>query len=336
MTDFTFGNDAMGLSKGTIVFNDERKTNAVFGRNNIVMIIMPNTSMVTERLLSDELENRLYVKYVTSLANSLPEGIPESFIPDSVKGSLHTEKYARMLVSLKTASESDLACNSINEISQIVKKHYPEDSYIIGATPSTMDIKDVIVDDWTKIDLISMLGVALAIMIAFRSLALPLVLMIPIQMAIFVNMTFPYLAGKQIMFMGYVIVSCLQLGATIDYSIVMTYHYLEWRKKTDKVTASINAATDSMLPILTSGLILAVAGFGVSFVSSVQAIKDLGTLIGRGALLSVFMVITLLPNLFIWSDQLINFKGKKLLPAGLGKVFGAKRQSFNNTKDMGE
>jgi predicted RND superfamily exporter protein len=267
--------------------------------------------MVTERLLADELESKPYVKYVTSLANTLPEGIPESFVPESLKSQLHTKNYARILMSLKTSSESDLAFNSIIEISAIVKSQYPDDSYIVGTTPSTMDIKNVIVDDWTKIDKLSMLGVALAIMLAFRSLALPLVLMIPIQMAIFVNMTFPYLLGNQIMFMGYVIVSCLQLGATIDYSIVMSHHYLAWRKKTDKVTASINATADSILPILTSGLILAVAGFGVSFLSSVQAIADLGMLIGRGAILSTFMVITLLPNLFIWTDRFIVLKSRK-------------------------
>ncbi|MEN6460866.1 MAG: efflux RND transporter permease subunit [Syntrophomonas sp.] len=334
MTDFTFGNNAMGLSRGTIVYNDEQKINSIFGRNNLVLVIVPNSSMVTERLLANELEDRPYVKYVTSMANTLPEGIPESFIPDNLKSKLHTQKYARILMSLRTASESELAFNSINEISHIVKSHYPKDSYIIGTTPSTMDIKDVIVDDWSSIDKVSMLGVALAIMIAFRSLALPIVLMIPIQMAIYVNMTFPYLLGNQIMFMGYVIVSCLQLGATIDYSIVMTHHYQRWRRKTDKVTASINAAADSMLPILTSGLILAVAGFGVSILSSVQAIADLGMLIGRGALLSTFMVITLLPNLFIWTDKFINFTSGKRLWGKLREVFKGKNKTFINTSDV--
>jgi hypothetical protein len=142
-------------------------------------------------------------------------------------------------------------------------------------------------------------------MIAFRSLALPFILVIPILMAIFINMMVPYLQGDQIMFMGFIIVSCLQLGATIDYSIVMTYHYLEHRKNEDKVTASIKATADSMPPILMSGLILSVAGFGVYFLSSVTAISDLGILIGRGALLSMFMVIALLPSLFVWADKLI-------------------------------
>jgi predicted RND superfamily exporter protein len=148
--------------------------------------------------------------------------------------------------------------------------------------------------------------------------------MIPIKMAIFVNMVVPYLQGDSIMYMGFMIVSCLQLGATIDYSIVMTYRYLENRKHTDKVAASIKAASESMLPILTSGLILAVAGYGVSFLSSVTAIGDLGKLVGRGAMLSMFMVLALLPNLFIWADRLIIVGNSKLLPLFLRRIIGRK------------
>lgn len=143
-------------------------------------------------------------------------------------------------------------------------------------------------------------------------------------MTVFVNMMVPYIMGGRIMFMGYIIVSCLQLGATIDYSIIMTYRYLAYRKKEDKVSACISAAEASILPILTSGFILAVAGYGVYLFSSVTGIADLGRLIARGALLSMFMVITLLPNLFIWADKFIIFKNGKLLPESLGKIFEKK------------
>lgn len=320
MTDFTFGNDAMGLSKGTVVYEDEQKMNREFGRNNLLLIMVPNTSMVTERLLSERLEDLTYVKYVTSLANTLPEGVPESFLHASEIKLLHTDSYARILISIRTATESELAFRSVDEITAIVKESYPENSYVVGVTPSTQDIKSVIVDDWGKIDMLSLLGVALAIMIAFRSFSLPVVLMIPIQMATFVNMAIPYLAGDEIMFMGYVIVSCLQLGATIDYSIVMTHHYLRYRKENDKVSASILATAASALPIITSGTILAVAGYGVYFLSSVTAIADLGHLIGRGAVFSMIMVLALLPNLFVWADRFIIMKNGSLTPGFVLKL----------------
>lgn len=311
MTDFTFGNDAMGLSEGTTVYQDDQVMNAKFGRHNLVLVMVPNSSLVTERRLGNELEELDYVKNVTSLANELPEGVPENFLPKGITKQLHTADYARILLPLKTANESRLAFQCVEEVTNIVEKYYQEGSYVVGVTPSTRDIKEVIVDDWTRIDKMSLLGVALAILVAFRSLILPIILMIPIQMAVFVNMMMPYLMGDRIMFMGYIIVSCLQLGATIDYAIIMTYRYLEYRKDKDKVTAALSAAEASILPIITSGLILAVAGYGVSFFSSVAAIADLGGLIGRGALLSMFMVIALLPNLFVWADRWIIEKYSK-------------------------
>ena len=324
MTDFTFGNDAMGLSKGTVVYEDEQKMNAEFGRNNLILIMYPNTSMVSEKLLSDELKDLSCVKQVTSLAALMPEGFPENFLPESVTGDLHKKNYARMIVSIRTASESSLAFKSVDEIKEIVKGYYPEGSYVVGVTPSTQDIKTVLVKDWGKIDIISLLGVALAIMVAFRSFSLPVILMVPIQMATFANMAIPYITGKEIMYMGYIIVSCLQLGATIDYSIIMTNHYLEHRKDHDKVTASILTTAESTLPIITSGSILAVAGYGVYFLSSVTAISDLGELIGRGALFSVVMTIAILPNLFIWFDRFIILKNGVPTPGFITKYLKLK------------
>ena len=322
MTDFTFGNDAMGLSPGTKVYDDETAMNKEFGRNNLVLLIIPNDSLVTEKKLADKLDSLNYVKYVTSLAGSIPEGVPVEIIPNRITSQLHTKDYARIILSINTASESELSFSSITEITNIVKQYYPKNSYVVGVTPSTMDIKNVIVKDWSTIDKISMLGVALAVMIAFRSLSLPIILIIPIQLAIFINMAMPYLLGNRIMFMGYIIVSCLQLGATIDYSIVMTHHFLTYRRKYDKVTASIKATSSSALPILTSGLILSVAGYGVYFLSSVSAISDLGRLIGRGALFSMLTVLTILPNLFVWCDRFIVLRDGSLLPKAIHKLLG--------------
>ncbi len=329
MTDFTYGGDAMGLSKGTVVYEDAELMNQEFGKSNLLLLMVPNTSNVTEKRLSDEIEDLEYVKYVTSLAATLPEGIPEDFVEGSLTKKLHTEKYARIILSIRTSNESEYAFNCVDEITKITKTHYPEGAYLVGVTPSTKDIKGVIVDDWTNIDKFSLLGVALAIMLAFRSFGLPVVLMIPIQMAIFVNMAVPYLSGTRIMYLGYIVVSCLQLGATIDYSIVMTHHYLTERRETDKVTASILATEMSILPIITSGFILAVAGYGVYFMSSVTAIADLGHMIGRGALFSIFMVIALLPNLLIWADKLLIFKDGRLLPGKLGELLSGKTKCLS-------
>lgn len=311
MNSFTFGTDAMGSSAGTKTYIDDQEIIKHFGRNNLLLVLIPDSSMVTEKLLAEELEKLDYTQYVTSLANTLPEGIPINILPESMTSQLHKNGYARMLVSINTASESQLAFQYTDEIRKTVSKYYPTGAFVLGTTPATQEIKDVIVDDYTKIDILSLLGVALAIMLAFKSLRLSLVLMIPIQIAVFVNMTIPYLLGDSLVYMGYIIVSCLQLGATIDYSILLSHHYLEWRKQMDTVEAAIQATTVSILPISISGIILAAAGYSLKFTSSVPAIADLGGLIGQGALLSMIAVIGILPNLFILGDKFIFHHRKK-------------------------
>jgi len=311
MNSFTFGTDAMGSSAGTKTYADDQEIIKHFGRNNLLLVLIPDSSMVTEKLLSEELEKLDYTQYVTSLANTLPEGVPINILPESMTSQLHKNGYARILVSINTASESQLAFQYTGEIRTIVSKYYPTGAFVVGTTPATQEIKEVIVDDYTKIDLLSLFGVALAIMFAFKSLRLSLVLMIPIQIAVFVNMTIPYLLGDSLVYMGYIIVSCLQLGATIDYSILFSHHYLEYRKQMDTVEAAIQATTVSILPISISGIILAAAGYSLNFTSSVPAIADLGGLIGQGALLSMFAVIVLLPNLFILGDKFIFYHRKK-------------------------
>lgn len=322
MTDYTFGSNAFGLCEGTEVYEDTQEMDEKFGRSNPLLVIIPNDSMVTEKLLAEELENLEYMGSVTSLAGILPEGVPVSFLPESTVSLLHTDNYSRLICVLRTSSESDFAFSCIEEVKAIVEKYYPEGSAIVGETPSTMDIRDVIVDDYNLVEFLSLVGVALAVILAFRNLFLPIALLIPIECAININMVVPYLMGDRILYMGYVIVSCLQLGATIDYSIVMTHHYQLHRESHDKRTASELATKDSCLPILISGLILSVAGYGVYMLSSITAIMDLGHLIGRGALLSILLVIGILPNLFVWFDKPIMATRFGNLKRFGGRLFG--------------
>ena len=294
MNAFSYGNSALGSSPGTKVYEDEQAINARFGRSNLVLALIPNTNNVTERELTHTLEDLNYTKSVTSLSGALPEGIPESFLPESLTGQLHTEDYSRMLIYIRTKDESDLAFQCADEIRSIVQSYYPEDSYIVGMTPSTQDIKSIITTDYSYVNILSLLGVAIVILFTFHSAIIPIVVMIPIEVAIFFNMALPYFTGDTMIYMGYIIVSCLQLGATVDYSILMSNNYLDARTDMDKKEAAIQAISQSALSILTSGSILTIVGYGLYFISTVSAIADMGHLVGRGALLSLLLVFCLL------------------------------------------
>jgi predicted RND superfamily exporter protein len=305
MNDFLYGNSAVGASEGTKVYEDDAVITEKFGRSNMLLAMYPNTSPVEEKRMTDEIEALPYVKSVTSMAGMLPQGIPEEFLPYSMTSELHTRDYCRMLIFIRTKSESEKAFQYTDEIRDIMKAHYPQDSYLVGETPSTQDIKTTITADNSRVNMLSMLGVFLVVMFSFRSFAIPMIVMVPIEAAIFLNMAVPYLLGDTMVYMGYIIVSSIQLGATVDYSILLTNNYMAARKKLPKKEACIEALRLSCSSIFTSGTIIILAGYIIHFISTTAAIGDLGHLIGRGALFSVFLVLTVLPALLVMFDSII-------------------------------
>lgn len=312
MNSFTFGNSALGRSEGTKVYADTAEIEEKFGRSNLYLVIVPNETPIKERDLANELEDLYYVKSVKGIANVLPVGIPESIVPESIEKQLRTENYARMLMYTRTDTESELAFQTSDEIKSIVRKYYPENSYVVGNTPSTQDLKELMVPDYAVTNVISLIAVAVVVGIAFKSFLLPILVLIPITIATYINMTVPYLQGESFMFNGFIIVSCIQLGATVDYSILLTNNYMYNREHgMEKKQAALDALQRSILSILTSGTILTVAGYGIYFISSVSAISSLGHLIGRGGLISMCMVILAVPALLTVFDTLV-FKEKAI------------------------
>lgn len=305
MNHFYYGDDAIGAGPGTRVYEDGREIDAVFGKSNMMIAIVPNGSVTNERALTDALNDLDYVDWALSMTGTLPDGIPESFLPKSITGQLRTDNYARILISMNTVQESEYAFTCSQDLESIVKSYYPENAYVIGMTPTTIDIRDILTDDYNKVSLLSLFGVAIVVMITFRSVLVPLLVIVPIEVAIYLNMTLPYVLGDSMIYIGYIIVSCLQLGATIDYSILMTNNYLDARKTMDNKKASIAAISKSTLSIVTSGSILTVVGYLLFFTSSIQAISQVGRLVGRGALLSVVLVLSLLPALLSAFDKQI-------------------------------
>lgn len=303
MNYFYYGDDALGSGPGTRVYEDSREIERVFGKANVVIAMVPNGSAVKERELTNELEEQEFIDYALSMAGTLPQGIPESFLPGNVTRQLRTEKYARILISMKTVEESEYSFACSERLTEIVKRYYPEDSYVIGMTPTTIDIRDILTEDYSRVSIISLLGVAVVVMITFRSVMVPILVIIPIEVAIYLNMTLPYVFGESMVYIGYIIVSCLQLGATIDYSILMTNNYMEMRETMDSRESAVAAISKSALSVITSGSILTVVGYLLYFTSTIQAISQVGRLVGRGALLSMVLVLSLLPALLAGFDK---------------------------------
>ncbi|MGI6030262.1 MAG: efflux RND transporter permease subunit [Eubacteriales bacterium] len=311
MNRFLYGDDALGAGPGTPVYEDTQKIDAVFGRSNVLLAILPNGSPVRERELTRELEDLPFMNYALSLAGTLPQGIPEDFLPQELVEQMRTEEYTRVLMSIDTVQESDYAFQCSDQVLETVEKWYPEGAYLLGMTPTTQDVKNILTVDYSRVSILSMIGVALVVLCTFQAPLVPILVMIPIEVAIYLNMTIPYVLGETLLYIGYIIVSCLQLGATIDYSILLTNHYMALRQTLERQEAAIEAIRRSALSILTSGSILMVVGYGLYFTSTIQGISQMGRLVGRGAMLSVLLVLSLLPALLAVFDNIIQRQQRK-------------------------
>ena len=306
MNSYMYGNDAVGAGEGTEVYADEQEIDRIFGRSNMMMALVPSGDNVREREFSQELSDLPYTKTVMSLSQTLPEGVPESFLPESVTGLLHDESgWSRILIYVRSKGESEAAFRYADEISAIMKEYYPGESYLVGATPSTQDIKATITEDYSRVNTLSLIGVFVVVMFSFKSILIPLIAMIPIEVAIFINMAVPYIAGETMIFMGYIIVSSIQLGATVDYAILTTNNYIACRKTMEKEAAAVETLKRSIPSILTSGSILTIVGYILYHISSIAAIGDMGHLIGRGAILSILLVCTFMPALLVLGDRVL-------------------------------
>ncbi len=336
MNYFYYGDDALGSGPGTRVYEDSREIERVFGKANVVIAMVPNGSPISERELTKELEDQEFIDYALSMAGTLPQGLPESFLPSNLVEQLRTDKYARILISMKTMEESPYSFACSDRLTQIVRSYYPEDSYVIGMTPTTIDIRDILTDDYNRVSIISLLGVAVVVMITFRSVMVPILVIIPIEVAIYLNMTLPYIFGESMVYIGYIIVSCLQLGATIDYSILMTNNYMEMRETMDSRHSAVAAISKSALSVITSGSILTVVGYLLYFTSSIQAISQVGRLVGRGALLSMVLVLSLLPALLAAFDKQIRKQQEKaaLKAAKRRERISKRRKKENRGKEV--
>jgi predicted RND superfamily exporter protein len=299
---FVYGEAAIMASRGSQVEQDQQKIDELFGRQNPLLIIMPGGDQSAEYQLAQNLQNIPEVTSVQALATLADPALPRNLLPAAAIDNFEQNGYSRMILTLDTAEESEQAYAIVDQIRQLAAAASPQ-AVVFGSTTSVEDIKNVVEHDYTIVNLISILAVGLILLFTFRSLLLPVLLVLVIESAIWLNMAVPYVTGKPLSFIGYMIVSAIQLGATIDYAILLTSRYVEQRQLTDRVSASRASIERAGGSVLMSAGILTAAGIVVWIVSKIEGIQELGLLIGRGAVLSGFLVLIILPQLLLVLDR---------------------------------
>ncbi len=288
-----------------------------FKMSNMHMILMQKEMDAKEkRKMLEEIDEVEGVKWSLGMNTLFGPTIPESMIPDDMRKMLQSDNYELAFICSEYESATDEVNEQIKEIDQIVKDH-SKGAMVIGEAPLMKDLQDVTDIDLKTVNAISILAIFIIIMIVFKSVSLPVILVAVIEFAIFVNMAIPYYQGTSLPFVASIVIGTIQLGATVDYAILMTSRYQKERRKgKDKKEAISIAHRASMLSIISSGFSFFAATFGVALYSKVDMIGSICTLLARGALISMFVVILILPAMFMIFDKLIcktsvGFLGKK-------------------------
>ena len=224
---------------------------------------------------------------------------------DEAQKQLQSENYSRLVVYLNLPEETDETFAFIDKMHDIIGKYYTDDYYVVGNTTSAMDLSSSFGEDNLLISVLSALFVILVLLFTFKSAGLPVLLIIVIQGSIWINFSFPYLQGESLYFLGYLIVNSIQMGANIDYAIVISSHYTDLKKVVRPKEAIVTALNESFPTIFTSGSILASAGILISVLTTNPVIAAIGTCLGRGTIISMLLVLFVLPQILILGDTII-------------------------------
>lgn len=285
-------------------FTDLKAIEDVFGDANTLLLIVPKETVAKEFALCEDLKAINYVNSVISYSEAVGTLIPSIYVPDAAVDNFYSENYTRIIIYTNLPAEGEVTFSTIDHIMKAAKDSYG-DFYLTGQSASLNDMKNVVSVDMGRINIIAIIGIFIVLLITFRSLTIPILLIFTIETAIWINLSVPYFMDTKISFIGYLILSTVQLGATVDYAILVTHRYLEARQHEPKKEAMYSALKNNIGAVLISAAILATAGFTLAGTTQNPVIKELGTLLGRGTTLSFVMVVAVLPALLILFDTII-------------------------------
>lgn len=257
------------------------------------------------RKMIKEMEQVDGVKYVLGLESVIGSRVPEEILPDSIKSILKSDKWELMLINSEYKVASDNVNGQINSLNSIIKKYDPS-GMLIGEAPCMKDMIETTDRDFKVVNAVSIIAIFLIIMAVEKSISLPFILIAVIELAIFINLGLPHYLGQSLPFIAPICISTIQLGATVDYAILMTTRYKAERTSGRGRTEAVRTALSTSIPsIIVSGLGLFAATFGVAVYSDIDIISSMCMLMARGAIVSMFCVVFFLPALLMLCDRLI-------------------------------
>ena len=298
-----------------IIANTKLEEDFGVGTTHMVLLDSHLKSKDVHKMTND-MEKVKGVKYVLGLESLVGNTIPEEMLPESITSVLKSDKWELMIINSEYKPATDKVAAQIKSLNKIIKQ-YDKKGMLIGEASCVNDMIDVTNIDFRVVNIISIVAIFLIILVVEKSITLPIILVAVIEFAIFLNLGLPHYLGQSLPFIAPICISTIQLGATVDYAILMTTRYKKERSiGNDKRDAVITALHTSIPSVIVSALGLFAATIGVAIYSDVDMIASLCSLMARGAIISMFCVILILPALFMLFDKVIAKTTIGFLPKG--------------------
>lgn len=276
-----------------------------YGQSNSVVLMVPKGDSAKEEKLNADLLGIDDVTSVISYANTVGNELPEEIVPKSSLEQLESKNYSRFVITVDKSEGEDGWDKQIKDIRALGKKYYGDKALTAGDLASTLDLKTTITADNVKVNALAILYVFLILVVKFRAFFVPALLTILIETSIWINMAVPYFSGTTLHYIGYLIISSVQLGATIDYAILMSSRYIEERENYGQWDAAKRTVSSCAVSVMTSASILAFSGMALGLVSTNLVLSQLGVLVGRGAVISLMIVLFILPPMLAVCDRFV-------------------------------
>jgi len=303
-TNFLFG---MGEHpENTRAGTDAVQIEETFGEFTPMILLVPEGDIAREEQLIQDLRSLEPITSTVSYVDTVSTAIPPDYLEEEVTEQFFSGNFSRIILNTNTGDEGDAAFELVETVRDISQDYYGDGAYVLGESVTLYDMRETVERDNTVVNLMTIITIAIALMFAFKSISLPVVLLLTIQASVWINLSVPYFTGSSLVFIGYLIISTVQLAATVDYAILYTEEYRRNRKEMSAFEAAKKTLNEKIFSITVSASILSSVGFILWLTSTNPIVGSIGLLLGRGALLAYILVICFLPAILIIFDKMIN------------------------------
>lgn len=276
-----------------------------FGKYTPIVLLVSKGDLPREDQLTNDLKQLQEIESVVSYTNTVGITIPDQYLDEEEQEQFFSENYSRIILNTTMDKESERSFQVVDDIQDITEKYYGDDFYMTGENVTLYDMKQIVEKDNTLVNILTVITIAFVLFITFKSLSFPIVLLLTIQTSVWINLSVPYFTNTPLVYIGYLIISIVQLAATVDYAILFSEDFTNNRKNMPALLAIQKTINEKVFSIAVPASILSSVGFILWLTSSDPIISSIGILLGRGTVLAFTLVVFFLPALLVLLDRLL-------------------------------